>query len=120
MVSAAEIRDLWEAELSEEAKRLNELEPEPWAEVAYMRWHLARSAIPVIEVDPERTWVWSDLHFGEDSVVITGQRPYSSTTAMNRALLAAWRATVKDQDTVICLGDVAHPDFWNDPAIQAT
>ena len=28
---------------------------------------------------------------------------------------AAWRSTVKDQDTIICLGDVAHPDFWNEP-----
>ena len=111
MVSAAEIRDLWETELSEEAKRLNEPKPEPWAELAYMRWHLARSAIPVLEVDPERTWVWSDLHLDDDSVILTGQRPYRSRAAMNRALLAAWRATVKGQDTIICLGDVAHPDF---------
>ena len=113
MVSATEIRDLWEAELSEEAKRLNEPEPERWAELAYMSWHLPRSAIPVLKVDPERTWVWSDLHLDDDSVILTGQRPYRSTTAMNRALLAAWRATVKDQDTILCLGDIAH--FWNDP-----
>ena len=33
---------------------------------------------------------------------------------MNRALLAAWRATVRHDDTIICLGDVAHPDFWSD------
>ena len=76
---------------------------------------MARSAIPVIEADPERTWVWSDLHLGDDSVVITGQRPYRSTAAMTRALLAAWRASVKDQDTIICLGDVAQADFWTDP-----
>ena len=49
-----------------------------------MRWHLARSAIPVIEVDPERTWVWSDLHLSDDSVVITGQR----TSARGRTRLA--------------------------------
>ena len=67
----------------------------------------------MIDADPEQTWVWSDLHLGDDSVVITGQRPYSSTTAMNRALLAAWRSTVKGGDTIICLGDVAHPGFWN-------
>ena len=115
MVSATEIRDLWEIELAEEARRLNEPEPEPWAELAYMRWHLARSAIPVIEADPERTWVWSDLHLGDDAVIAAGQRPYGSATAMNRALLAAWRAAVKDGDTIICLGDVAHPGFWNDP-----
>ena len=29
MVSATEIRDLWETELAEEARRLNEPEPEP-------------------------------------------------------------------------------------------
>ena len=115
MISAIEIRDLWEAELFEEAERLNEPEPEPWAELAYMCWHFARSAIPVIEVDPKRTWVWSDLHLNENALIITGQRPYRSTMAMNRALLAAWRTTVKNQDTIICLGDVAHPDFWRDP-----
>ena len=116
MISAIEIRDFWEAELFEEAERLNEPEPEPWAELAYMRWHFARSAIPVIEVDPKRTWVWSDLHLNEEALIITGQRPYRSTTAMNRALLAAWQTTVKDQDTIICLGDVAHPNFWMGPA----
>lgn len=114
MISATEIRDRWSAELLENASQLNESEPEPWAELAYMRWHLSRSRIPVLEVNPEQTWVWSDLHLGDNSVVITGQRPYGSTTAMNRALLAAWRATVSHDDTIICLGDVAHPDFWSD------
>ena len=114
MISATEIRDRWSAELLENASQLNESEPEPWAELAYMRWHLSRSRIPVLEVNPEQTWVWSDLHLGDNSVVFTGQRPYGSTTAMNRALLAAWRATVRHDDTIICLGDVAHPDFWSD------
>ena len=115
MLSATEIRDLWTKVLRANANRLKEPEPEPWAEIAHMQWHLARSPIPVIDVDPERTWIWSDLHLGDDSVVITGQRPYRNTHAMNRALLAAWRSTVRHDDTIICLGDVAHPDFFREP-----
>ena len=115
VIQATEIRDRWCAALREEAKRLNTPEPEPWAELAYMHWHMMRDEIPVIEVDPNRTWIWSDLHLSDDAYVITGKRPYRSTTAMNRALLAAWRSTVKPDDTIICLGDVAHPEHWKDP-----
>ena len=52
MVTASEIRDLWEAELREEAERLVEPEPQPWEELAYMRWHLLRTDIPVIKSGP--------------------------------------------------------------------
>ena len=68
MVTATEIRDLWEAELREEADRLEEPEPQPWEELAYMRWHLLRTNIPVIKPDPERTWLWSDLHLARRRV----------------------------------------------------
>jgi calcineurin-like phosphoesterase family protein len=33
---------------------------------------------------------------------------------MNRHLLRNWRRRVGAGDTVICLGDVAHPDAWRD------
>ena len=115
MSKILDLRDRWCAEMRAEADRLNKPEPEPWAEIAYMHWHLMRSDVPVIEVEPERTWIWSDLHLGDAAYVITGRRPYRNTSAMNRALLAAWRSAVRPNDTIICLGDVAHPDYWRDP-----
>ena len=33
---------------------------------------------------------------------------------MNRHLLREWRRRVRSDDTIICLGDVAHPDAWRD------
>ena len=33
---------------------------------------------------------------------------------MNRHLLREWRSRVRSEDTIICLGDVAHPDAWDD------
>ena len=33
---------------------------------------------------------------------------------MNRHLLWNWRRRVGAGDTIICLGDVAHPDAWRD------
>ena len=75
MVSATEIRDLWETELAEEARRLNKPEPEPWAELARMRWHRARSAIPVLEADPERTWILLNTRLGRMADPVFPERP---------------------------------------------
>ena len=36
---------------------------------------------------------------------------------MNRRLLLNWRRRVGAGDTVICLGDVAHPDAWRDDGL---
>ena len=33
---------------------------------------------------------------------------------MNRELLAEWHRRVRPGDTIICLGDVAHPDAWRE------
>ena len=115
MITAIEIRDLWEAELREEAERLDEPESQPWEELAYMRWHLLRTSIPVIKPDPERTWLWSDLHLGDETFALLKRRPFPTTEDMDRELLASWRATVRPDDLIICLGDVAVASFWTDP-----
>ena len=115
MVTATEIRDIWEAELREEAERLDEPEPQPWEELAYMRWHLLRTSIPVIKPDPERTWLWSDLHLGDETFALLKRRPFATTEDMDRELLASWRATVRPDDLIICLGDIAVASFWTDP-----
>ena len=98
MVTATEIRNLWEADLREEAERLEEPEPQPWEELAYMRWHLLRTDIPVIKPDPERTWLWSDLHLGDETFALLKRRPFPTTEDMDRELLASWRATVQPDD----------------------
>ena len=73
--------------------------------------------IPVIETPPERTWVWSDLHLGDRGALENFDRPFADIVAMNRHLLAEWQRLVVPDDTIICLGDVAHPDAWRDPRL---
>ena len=70
--------------------------------------------VPVVASAPERTWLWSDLHLSDPSVVLGSGRPFGSVEEMNRHLLRNWRRRVGAGDTVICLGDVAHPEAWRD------
>ena len=73
--------------------------------------------IPVIETPPERTWLWSDLHLSDRGALENFGRPFADVVAMNRQLLAEWQRLVVPDDTIICLGDVAHPDAWRDPRL---
>ena len=41
-------------------------------------------------------------------------RPFRNIEEMNRHLLRDWSRHVHADDTIICLGDVAHPDAWRD------
>ena len=70
--------------------------------------------IEIIGTDPQRTWIWSDLHLSDRGALETFDRPFRNIHAMNRALLANWRRSVHPSDTIICLGDVAHPDALAD------
>ena len=74
----------------------------------------ADADVPIIASAPERTWIWSDLHLSDNSVLLSWGRPFRSVEEMNRHLLGNWRRRVSSGDTVICLGDVAHPDAWRD------
>ena len=73
--------------------------------------------VPVVASAPERTWLWSDLHLSDPSVVLGSGRPFGSVEEMNRHLLRNWRRRVGAGDTVICLGDVAHPEAWRDDCL---
>ena len=114
MVRPDELRDLWQAELREEAARLHTERPEPWFEIEYTAWMLAHETIPVIDAAPEKTWVWSDLHLSDPTIIQAWKRPFRNGDHMNRELLGAWRRHLNDDDMIICLGDVAHPDFWRE------
>ena len=52
-------------------------------------------------------YLWSDLHLNHERIINYEQRPFANVTQMNQALLSAWSETVKSQDTIINLGDVA-------------
>ena len=114
MPTKGELRDLWEAELQAEAEAGPAAEPEPHFEIARLRWMMPRQAIPVLVAEPETTWIWSDLHLGDQGCLSAWERPFPNVRAMDRELLRAWRGAVRPGDTVICLGDVAHPDFWRE------
>ena len=49
---------------------------------------LGTAAIPILRLDPGRTWIWSDLHFGDLAMVEAWNRPFRNLTHMTRALLA--------------------------------
>ena len=70
--------------------------------------------VPTIASPIGRTWIWSDLHLGDRGPLEAFDRPFADIPAMNRHLLAKWRQRVQPGDTIICLGDVAHPDAWRD------
>ena len=72
------------------------------------------SATQTIASPIGRTWIWSDLHLGDRGPLEAFDRPFADVPAMNRHLLARWRQRVQPGDTIICLGDVAHPDAWRD------
>ena len=41
-------------------------------------------------------------------------RPFRDVDEMNRHLLQEWSLRVREDATIICLGDVAHPNAWTD------
>lgn len=49
----------------------------------------------------------SDTHFGHERIISLCNRPFSSVDEMNEEMIARWNATVKPEDIVYHLGDVA-------------
>ena len=93
-VRAKALRDLWE----------DELKAAGWG----------GGPIPLITSPPERTWIWSDLHFSDRDTLEAFSRPFADTVTMNGHLIHEWHYRVRAGETIICLGDVAHPDAWRD------
>ena len=107
--SAEVIRDLWEAELELESPATTQT-----SEETRLATLMRETPIPIISSPPERTWIWSDLHLADRSVLAAWNRPFRNIDEMNRHLLREWSRRVHADDTIICLGDVAHPDAWRD------
>ena len=52
-------------------------------------------------------WFISDTHFGHPAIIPFGRRPFADADEMDAALEANWRATIKPEDLVYHLGDIA-------------
>ena len=90
------------------------------AEVQLAQAMQGGAAIPIMETPPERTWIWSDLHLADRSILLVWNRPFWSIEEMNRPLLTRWSERVGADDTINCLGDVGHPDAWRDRRLVGT
>ena len=111
-ISAETVRDLWQAKLAATSEPFRS-EGSP-GEDRLVRL-LRTMPIPVLELDPARTWPWSDLHLGDPVMLAAWARPFRNVEHMNRSLLAQWRRRVRPGDTLVCLGDVVYLDAWFDP-----
>lgn len=56
------------------------------------------------DIDPSKTWVVSDTHFGHDNIVGFCHRPLDHEQVM----IAEWRKEVPDDATVLHLGDLCY------------
>ena len=106
MVDVETLRDLWESDLARAG--WDGRDADEWDQVP----------IPIIRSDPETTWIWSDLHLGDPSVISVFGRPFIEVGAMNAFLLGEWRDRVQAGHTIICLGDVLHEDVWRNESLM--
>ncbi|MEO0730839.1 MAG: metallophosphoesterase [Pseudomonadota bacterium] len=56
---------------------------------------------------PRDIWFISDTHFGHEKVIAFGRRPFANVAEMDLALAENWSRSVKPQDLIYHLGDVA-------------
>ena len=74
-VSAETLHDFWEDELAAEAPLWGSGDTPGEAKLLRL---LRSMPIPVLRLDPGRTWLWSDLHLG-DPAVLPG-RPFDTVS----------------------------------------
>ncbi|HEX7883577.1 MAG TPA: metallophosphoesterase [Afipia sp.] len=54
------------------------------------------------------TYLIADTHFGHTGIIRMCRRPFADVREMDAAMIASWSAVVRQDDTVIHLGDFAH------------
>ena len=94
-----DLRDLWASDL-----QLDGIYSEP---------------IPILNDRPEKTWIWSDLHLGDRGALEVFGRPFEQVDQMNGHLIGEWCRRVREDETIICLGDVADREAWRDRRLRA-
>ena len=50
-------------------------------------------------------WFTADLHFGHENVIKFSNRPFSTVSEMDEAIIKLWNKLVEPRDTVFVLGD---------------
>ena len=70
--------------------------------------------VRIIETPAAKTWIWSDLHLRDPGAFESSSRPFPNLRAMEARMLEAWHNNVGADDTIVCLGDVAHPNAFDD------
>ena len=58
------------------------------------------------EEPDETTWIWSDLHLGDEMSLEVFDRPFRTVHEADREMMTAWRDVVDIDDTIVCLGDI--------------
>ncbi len=58
------------------------------------------------EEPDETTWIWSDLHLGNEMSLEVFDRPFRRVHEAEREMMTAWRDVVDIDDTIVCLGDI--------------
>ena len=59
------------------------------------------------EHDPEKLWLWSDLHFGHKNIIGFSDRPFVGINHMNQCLVEYYNDYVQDDDVCIWGGDIS-------------
>ena len=58
------------------------------------------------EEPDETTWIWSDLHLGNEMSLEVFDRPFRTVHEAEPEMMTAWRDVVDIDDTIVCLGDI--------------
>ena len=78
----------------------------PWQTRALLAWMETHEGGCLGADQVARSWVWADLHLNHQAIIWSGQRPFRDATAMRTALLTAWNEMIREDELIVCLGDV--------------
>jgi len=60
------------------------------------------------KINPNRIFITGDLHLNHDNIITYCNRPFPSVRKMNKTLIHNWNKTIKKDDIVFYLGDLAY------------
>ena len=63
--------------------------------------------IDIIELNPERVYLVSDMHIGHESIIKYCSRPFNNVHSMNDNLLSSFLSVLKKGDVLIIVGDIS-------------